>query len=79
VNLLGITLCIVVLVVGVFLPQLLLLRWFIKRTDALPEPQRTHMYNLYMIAQSTDDPLTRDMLIKGYMDAHSSDWKEEKR
>ena len=52
-NVLGITLCIVVLVVGVFLPQLLLLRWFIKRTDALPEPQRTHMYNLYMIAQST--------------------------
>jgi hypothetical protein len=79
VNVLGITLCIVVLVVGVFLPQLLLLRWFIRRTDALPEPQRTHMYNLYMIAQSTDDPLTRDMLIKGYMDAHSSDWKEEKR
>ena len=78
-NVLGITLCIVVLVVGGTLPQLLLLRWFIKRTDALPEPQRTHMYNLYMIAQSTDDPLMRDMLIKGYMDAHSSDWKEEKR
>jgi len=79
VNVLGITLCIVVLVVGVFLPQLLLLRWFIRRTDALPEPQRTHMYNLYMIAQSTDDPLTRDMLMRGYIDAHSSDWKEEKR
>ena len=78
-NVLGITLCIVVVVVGVFLPQLLLLRWFIKRTDALPEPQRAHMYNLYMIAQSTDDPLTRDMLIKGYMDAHSSDWKEAER
>ena len=77
-NILEIALCIVVVVVGVFLPQLLLLRWFIKRTDALPEPQMTHMYNLYMIAQSTDDPLTRDMLIKGYMDAHSSDWKEEK-
>jgi len=79
VNVLGITLCIVVLVVGVFLPQLLLLRWFIKRTDALPESQRTHMYNLYMIAQSTDDPLTRDVLMRGYIDAHSSDWKEEKR
>lgn len=78
-NVLGIVLCVVVLVMGVFLPQLLLLRWFIKSTDALPEPQRTHMQTLYMIGQSTDDPLTRDMLMRGYMDAHSSDWKEAER
>lgn len=78
-NALGIILCIIVLVVGVFLPQLLLLGWFMRRTDALPEPQRVHMYNLYMIAQSTDDPLTRDMLMRGYIDAHCSDWKEAER
>lgn len=72
-------LCVVVLAVGVFLPQLLLLRWFIKSTDALPEPQGTHMYEPYMIVQSTDDPLTRDMLMRSYIDAHSGDWKEEKR
>ena len=73
-----ILICIAVVVLFV-LPQLLLLTWFINKLEHTPEPERTHLYNMYMLSQSTDDPFTRDILIRGYLDAYCSDRKEEKR
>lgn len=78
-SVLGVTLLVVLVVVGVILPQLLLLTWFIDKLEHTPEPERTHLYNMYMLSQSTDDPFTRDILIRGYLDAYCSDRKEEKR
>lgn len=78
-SVLEVTLLVVLVVVGVILPQLLLLTWFINKLEHTPEPERTHLYNMYMLSQSTDDPFTRDILIRGYLDAYCSDRKEEKR
>ena len=78
-SVLEVTLLVVLVVVGVILPQLLLLKWFIDKLEHTPEPERTHLYNMYMLSQSTDDPFTRDILIRGYLDAYCSDRKEEKR
>lgn len=76
---LGIVVCVAVVVVGVILPQLLLLKWFVNKLEHTHEPERTHLYNMYMLSQSTDDPFVRDILIRGYLDAYCSDRKEEKR
>lgn len=78
-SVLGVALLVVLVVAGLILPQLLLFEWFVNELEHTPEPERTHMYNMYMLSQSTDDPLTRSILIREYLDAYCSDGKEEKR
>lgn len=78
-SVLEVALLVVLVVVGVILPQLLLLKWFVNKLEHTDEPERTHLYNMYMLSQSTDDPFARDILIRGYLDAYCSDRKEEKR
>jgi hypothetical protein len=79
VSVLGVALLVVLVVAGVILPQLLLFEWFIDELEHTHEPERTHLYDMYMLSQSTDDPLTRSILIREYLDAYCSDRKEEKR
>jgi hypothetical protein len=78
VDALGIVVCVVAVGAGLILPQLLLLKWFVNNLEHSPEPERTHLYNMYMLSQSTDDPFARNILIREYLDAYCSDRKEEK-